>query len=372
MEDLFFCCPQPPSWKLDWDALDAAYPWIRRMRGCVQDSVNHAEGDVWTHVRMVCEALTEIAQWRSLPEEERHIVFAAALLHDVAKPETRKEELDGHVSFRGHSRRGAIVARQLFWRANLPFVVREQVANLIRYHQIPFYFIERDDNQKLALEMSQSVRCDHLSLLAEADARGRICQDQNRLLENIALFVESCRELGCLTEPYRFPSEHTRFLYFREAGRYPDGPAYQENGSMVVMMSGLPGSGKDHWIRTHLPDWPVVSLDQVRQDLDIDPTEAQGQVVQEARKRARVFLRSGQDFIWNATNLSRQVRQGSLKLFADYHATIRIVYREVPSETLFSQNRNREVVVPVKVIERMLDRWEVPDLTEAHCVEWVV
>ena len=29
-------------------------------------------------------------------------------------------------------------------------------------------------------------------------------------------------------------------------------------------MSGLPGAGKDTWVRTNLPDWPAVSLDAVR------------------------------------------------------------------------------------------------------------
>jgi hypothetical protein len=28
--------------------------------------------------------------------------------------------------------------------------------------------------------------------------------------------------------------------------------------------------------------------------------------------------------------------------------------------------------VPESVIERWLDRWEVPDLTEAHQVEWAL
>jgi tRNA uridine 5-carbamoylmethylation protein Kti12 len=33
---------------------------------------------------------------------------------------------------------------------------------------------------------------------------------------------------------------------------------------------------------------------------------------------------------------------------------------------LFDQNRARDRVVPPKVMEKLLSRWEVPDATEAH------
>jgi tRNA uridine 5-carbamoylmethylation protein Kti12 len=36
------------------------------------------------------------------------------------------------------------------------------------------------------------------------------------------------------------------------------------------------------------------------------------------------------------------------------------------------QNRQRRRKVPESVIERLLDRWEVPDRTEAHQVDWIV
>ena len=39
---------------------------------------------------------------------------------------------------------------------------------------------------------------------------------------------------------------------------------------------------------------------------------------------------------------------------------------------LFPQNRQRATPVPEGVIERLLERWEVPDRTEAHQVDWVV
>jgi hypothetical protein len=37
-----------------------------------------------------------------------------------------------------------------------------------------------------------------------------------------------------------------------------------------------------------------------------------------------------------------------------------------------AQNRDREHPVPAAVIHRMIEHWEVPDLTEAHAVECVI
>jgi predicted kinase len=76
--------------------------------------------------------------------------------------------------------------------------------------------------------------------------------------------------------------------------------------------------------------------------------------------------------VWNATNVSRQLRGQVLRLFAGYQARIRIVYVEVSAEVLWAQNRRRAAAVPEQVLGRLIDRWEVPDLTEAHQVEYAV
>ena len=252
----------------------------------------------------------------------------------------------------------------------MDFAAREQVCGMVRFHQAPFHLIDRADGQKLAFRISQTARCDLLALVAAADASGRHCVDRPALREQVALFEEYCREHECLRGPRRFPSAHSRFLYFRAENRDPNYQAHDDSRCEVTMLSGLPGAGKDTWIAEHRSEAPVVSLDEIRESLGASPAGRQGAVVQAAREAARVHLRAGRDFVWNATNLSREVRGQLVDLFTAYHARVRVVYVEASRERLFEQNRQRERGVPEAAVMRMMDRWEVPDVTEADAVEW--
>lgn len=370
MSEQLTWCPTPPDYAVNWERIKQEFPEVGRLEGCPQDAVHHAEGDVLIHTRMVVEALSTLHAWRALPRLEREIVFTAALLHDIAKPDCTRVE-DGRITSRGHSKRGAIKARTLLWGMGFPFEAREQVAALIRFHQIPFFLIDKPDGRRTLYEVSQSARCDLLALVAEADARGRVCADAQRLLDNISLFTQYASEHECLTGPRQFPNDHSRFLYFRREGRDPDYPAFDDTVSEVVMMSGLPGAGKDFWVAENLPDWPSISLDALRREMKVAPTQNQGPVVSRARESAREHLRKRRPFVWNATNVSRQMRELSVNLFAAYNARVRVVYVEASEARLFAQNRERADSVPAEVIRKLTARWEVPDLTEAHRVEWV-
>jgi predicted kinase len=361
--------PAPPDWRLDWNLFQSH---LEPLRGCEQDPIHHAEGDVEIHTRMVVEWLVASPKWRALDEEARTIVFWACLLHDVAKPWCTRREPDGRISARFHSTKGAVAARRILWRSQLPFALREEICNLIRYHQLPFFLVEKEDARRRAIEVSLSARCQLLALVTEADACGRHCADQQRLLDNIELFRVFCAEEGCFDKPYQFPSAHARFHYLARGGSDPQYRPHEEFRSEVVLMSGLPGVGKDFLVQKEFAGWSVVSLDRVRTELDIDPDENQAGVIAHARDEARVHLRRGGKLVWNATNLSRQLRGPLISLFADYGARVRICYVEVPEKQLQSQNRGRQARVPAAVIERMLDRWEVPTLAECDELRVVV
>jgi predicted kinase len=362
--------PQPPDFAVPWDDLDREHPWIAAMRGVPQDAIHHAEGDVWIHTRMVCEALVGMPAWRELDASLRERLFVAALLHDVAKPTNTVIE-DGRVRAPGHSPTGSMMAREILWRLGWPASRREPICGLVRFHQVPYHAIDRSDARRVIIRLSQSVSARELAILCEADVRGRVCADQQRQLDNIELFRELCRELGCFDAAYAFASNHARAMYFHLPDRDPDWDAYDDTRLEVTLMSGLPAAGKSRWVAEHASTLPVIELDAIRSAEGIDPDEAQGRVVALARERAREHLRAAEPFVWDATNLSRQLRQSLITLCYDYKARVRIVHVEAPPDVLRTRNRARANPVPDTVIDRLLRRWEIPQRTEAHDVAWI-
>jgi predicted kinase len=369
-----------PGAAIDWPALEAvlaAVVPVAELAATMQDAAFHAEGDVWTHTRMAVEALVDGPRYAALDPIGQAIVLASVLLHDVGKPSTTR--LDGErLTSRGHSARGDNLVRVALWRLGVPFGPREHVCALVRNHQIPFFGITRAaaDAARLAIRLSRILRNDWLVAVADADARGRRCADpadQVRIVDHCALWDEHCRELGVLDRAFAFPTAHTARVWLEAApgARQPDVAAHDDTTCEVVLMAGLPASGKDRWLRSR-PALPVVSLDDLRVDLDVSPDGDQAHVIAAAREQARVHLRTATSFAWNATNLSASLRGQLLELFRGYRARTGIVYCEATASEQHERNRARDEPVPASVIERMLGRWTVPEPTEAHQVSYVL
>ncbi len=364
--------PTAPDWSIDWSGLWALWPEFAALDDCPQDAIHHAEGDVGTHTRMVVQALVGGPDWRALTVKDREMLFWAACLHDIGKPATTKHEDNSRITSRGHSRTGAAITRGLLRDAGVDFHWRERICATITHHQLPFWLIERPMPERLAIATSLTCRSDLLCLHARADALSRTCADQADVLENVALAREQFAEAGCLTHPYPFANAESRLAFLEREDRDPAYIAHEDFRCTVYLMSALPGTGKDTWIRNNLPDLPVVSLDTLRSELGITPTGNQGMVIQAAYEQAKVHLRAGQDFVWNGTNTTRLTRGKVLRLLRDYGARIHIIYLEVSPDRLLAQNSARDQSVPRQVVENLARKLEPPDMTEAHEITYIL
>lgn len=359
----------------EWAALETWLPEIQAMRGVVQDPIHHAEGDVATHTQLVLASLTALPEYALLSPDEQEMVWTAALFHDIEKRSTTVVEPDGRITSAGHARRGESTTRDLLYRTiPTPFAIREQISKLVRYHGLPLWIFDKPDPLKALLLASQEVDLQLLTILATADVLGRVCSDQADMLYRVQLFGEYARDNQCWGQARPFSSGLSRFEYFNKTDRSPDYDAFDETVCEVVVLAGLPGTGKDTYLARHMPDWPVISLDNFRRKLRIDPTDRQGTgyVVQLAKEEAKAKLRSRTPFVWNATNLTRQLRQQLIDLFASYRARIKLVYLEVPYSQLVQQNRNREYAVPDDALLRLINRVEIPARWEAHEVVYEI
>lgn len=359
----------------DWAWFLHAFPSLALLEATPQDPYYHAEGNVWIHTRMVIEALQRTPEYSEGSADERFILFFAALLHDIAKPATTViDPASGRIGQPGHSKRGAIDARILCWHAGVPFAMREHVCRIITVHQLPFFALAGNKHGQsaefLIRKLSHELDLRLLAAVAQADMEGRHFEKKADCLVDIELFRELARDEGCFGVPRQFADAHTQLSYFRGALIAPDFVHHQNAGSHVTMMSGLPASGKNHWVAQHRAALPVVSIDDARQELDLRHGANEGAVAHRAIDRAKELLRKHAPFVWNTTHLSAQMRKKTLDLLYAYEAQVELVYLEQPPQVIFQRNSRRDTSLPNKAIERMLFKWEVPLPTEAHRVAY--
>lgn len=342
-------------------------PWCQAMANCAQDAEWHSEGDVWTHTKLVLGQLLELTEWTSLTSHEKTVLIFTALFHDVAKPLTTEVDPEtGRVRSPKHAVKGEHVARAVLRDLGCDLTTREEIARLVRYHGRPVFLLERDEPTHEVVRLSWLVSNRLLYLFALADTRGRDTDSMSRPEENLHFWKLMAEEVGCFERPYPFATDHARFMFFRQPQPNLLYVPHEDFSSTVTLMAGLPGSGKDTWLSRNRSDLPVVSLDDIRGELDVEPTDNQGQVAQLARERCREFLRAGTSFAFNATNTMRQTRGRWLDLFADYNARIEIVYLEPPMESVLRQNKSRSSSVPEQVIRKLADKCEPPTWLECH------
>ena len=356
---------------LAWDLL----PSLKALASTPQDPIYHAEGDVWTHTVMVCDHLTRQKAYHQASPRDRFVLFFAALLHDVSKPQCTKTEDDGRITSKGHSAMGAIDTRVILWYAGVPFDIREEVCQIIEVHQLPFFVLGHDRQGRrpefITHQLSWQTRLDCLCAVARADMMGRTSIHQQDAMDNIALFEMMAQEEACWKQPKAFCDVHTRLHYVRSQGLIPlETPFHQEAGSQVTVMCGLPASGKNTWVEMHCPGLPVMSYDDAKAELGIKPGDTPGAAVHMVRERAKALLRIQAPFVWNATHLTPLMRSKTLDLLHRYHANINIVYLEQPPEVIFQRNTRRDSTLSNRKIESMLQGWTIPKPTEAHRVHY--
>jgi len=209
-------------------------------------------------------------------------------------------------------------------------------------------------------------------MLAVADFRGRDSKESNRGEDDLDWYKAMAIENNCFGTPYPLANDKAKFLLGQHALTNLHYEPFEDYRCQITMMSGVPGCGKDTWLKQNRPELPVVSLDNIRKQLGVSPEANQGTVIATARERCRELLRSSTSFAFNATNTTRQIRSLWIDLFAQYNARIEIVAIENTTSKTLAQNRNRTNPVPDSVILRLIERSEPVHVLEAHQIHYVL
>jgi len=112
---------------VDTGLAEVVLPEVPAMRLAIDEHMQHK--DVYTHSLVVLEQA--IARETDGPDL---VLRLAALLHDIGKPDTRRREPDGRVSFHHHEVVGAKLVRKRLRALRYPKVIVDEVAQLVFLH----------------------------------------------------------------------------------------------------------------------------------------------------------------------------------------------------------------------------------------------
>ena len=370
-------------------ALVQHFPELSQLKQVPQNPAYHAEGDVYCHTQMVCEALTRLPAWqefcRNKPKDslsspsgsgfdEMALLFLSAAFHDIGKTVCTRLE-DGNWVSPKHTITGAKLFRETAYREagrfGLTFSEREFVASAIRYHGLPVWFWKKARPEMDLFRAAESLPLRLLQLLSCADVQGRKTENPNELSEYVEWFSEYAKELHVWEHPYPFANPYTKSRFFARDDVWQGASLYDSTEFDVIMLSGLPLAGKDSWIEKNGGTLPVVSLDAIRDELKIPPPKESGKVARVAMELAQGLLARKQPFIWNATNITYETRRKLVALFSGYGARVHILYLEAPYQELLARNRTRARHIPENVLEEMIKKLEIPMPWEAYEVTYL-
>lgn len=112
---------------VDTGLAEQVLPEVPAMRLAIDEHMQHK--DVYTHSLVVLEQA--IGRETDGPDL---VLRLAALLHDIGKPDTRRKESDGRVSFHHHEVVGAKMARKRLRELRYPKAIVDDVSQLVFLH----------------------------------------------------------------------------------------------------------------------------------------------------------------------------------------------------------------------------------------------
>ncbi|MBK9099662.1 MAG: HD domain-containing protein [bacterium] len=168
--------------------MQVVFPEIYQMVGVEQREEYHHK-DVFYHTLEVLDNI-------SLKSDDVWLRFTA-LVHDIAKPRTKKFVEGTGWTFHGHEEIGARMMKSIFKRMKLPLTKLEYVEKLVRLHLRPIALVsdEVTDSAIRRLIVAADDDLDDLITLCRADITSKNPEKVERYLQNYEIVVKKVLEV---------------------------------------------------------------------------------------------------------------------------------------------------------------------------------
>ncbi len=170
------------------EILKVIFPEIHNLGGVEQRQDYHHK-DVFYHTCIVVDNVAAVS-------DNLWLRFAA-LVHDIAKPLTKKF-VDGiGWTFHGHEEIGARMMKGIFTKLKLPFNKLPYVEKLVRLHLRPIALVDEKvtDSAIRRLAAAAGEDLDDLITLCRADVTSKNIVKVNQYLENYNIVMQKVREV---------------------------------------------------------------------------------------------------------------------------------------------------------------------------------
>lgn len=306
----------------------------------------HCEGDVFTHTMMVCKQA----------ENASYEVRIAALLHDIGKPSTRKvNPKNGRVSFFNHDAVSAFMALEIL---NHPFLELADIQKVRIFNTIALHTQIYKLNEEQLADIGDKDLIKNLIELGRADHGGRFHTKSDSIIPSF--------------ESLSFGSQ------YKNQGMI-------KKDKEVIVLVGLPASGKSTWWRNHLSGetCQVISRDMIIEDVgkgdnynekwkSVDQNK-----VNEELERLFCFNKTKKGkytydkVIVDMTHMSKKSRRRSLSHFDSSYKKKAVVFlTDLQRNKLQNESRSGKVIEQ-SVIDKMMRSFYPPTLEEFDEIEYV-
>ncbi|MFC2139775.1 CCA tRNA nucleotidyltransferase [Bacteroidota bacterium] len=172
----------------DSGVMDYVFPEAAQMAG-VEQRKDHHHKDVFLHTCKVVDNIAEVS-------DNLWLRFAG-LVHDIAKPLTKKFIENTGWTFHGHEEIGARMMKSIFKRMKLPFNKIDYVEKLVRLHLRPIALVDDGvtDSAIRRMAVAADEDLEDLITLCRADITSKNPSKVARYLNNYEIVMQKVRDV---------------------------------------------------------------------------------------------------------------------------------------------------------------------------------